>query len=353
MNNGVYLLLIRLPRKDQWPVAGRSRTFPAGYYVYVGSAMNGLSGRLGRHLRTSQARHWHIDELLARGAVLDVQIRFTESGDAECTLAAEPAGWPGADPVAGFGASDCGCSSHLTFFRRRPGRSIRAAAVAKHLDAMFDEMSQRYIDHAAQDRDPFETLAKCILSLRTQDPVTDEAAERLFAEVRTAQGMAVADPKAVARLIYPVGMYRQKAQRLKEIGQLLVEEYGGAVPDDIESLVALPGVGRKTANLVRSFAFHKPAICVDTHVHRITNRWGLVRTSVPDDTEQVLREVLPDRFWQPINGYLVQHGQQICRPQRPKCDICPLRFGCQYDDLQAERRTLEEAGNAPPHPCLR
>ncbi len=353
MDKGVYLLLIRLAKKAVWSVGGGEHSFPAGYYAYVGSAMNGLQGRLGRHLRPSHRRHWHVDELLVRGVALDVQVRLTDAKSAECELSDTVAAWPEARTVEGFGASDCACVSHLAYFRRRPGWSIRAGAVAEDLDAMFESMGGRYVDHAARDREPFPTLAKCILSLRTQDPVTDDAAERLFAEMRTPQEFAGSDPDEVAKLIYPVGMYRQKAKRLKEIGEILVREYGGAVPEDIDSLETLPGVGRKTANLVRSFAFHKPAICVDTHVHRITNRWGLVRTATPDETEQVLRQLLPERFWQPINGYLVQHGQQICRPLRPKCDLCPLRFGCRYEELCAERRVLESVDHVPAHPALR
>lgn len=353
MEPGVYLLLIRLPRKAQWRVAGKDRLFESGYYAYVGSAGNGLSGRIGRHLRTSQARHWHVDELLIRGMVVDVQVRCSQSAGAECGLARQVSAWPAAQPVPAFGASDCACPTHLFFFGQRPGWSIRADKVAEDLDAMFAILADRYIDHAAQEREPFQTLAKCILSLRTQDPVTDEAAERLFVEMRTPQELAASEPDRVAKLIYPVGMYRQKARRLKEIGRIIADEHGGVVPDDIDRLLELPGVGRKTANLVRSFAFHKPAICVDTHVHRITNRWGLARTATPDETERVLRALLPEQFWQPINGYLVQHGQQICRPQRPKCELCPLRFGCRYDELRAERSTLEAAGNAPEHPCLR
>lgn len=353
MDKGVYLLLLRLPKKGQWSLRGSQRDVPAGYYAYVGSAMNGLSARIARHARTSHAKHWHVDDLLARGRIVDVQVRQTERPEAECELAAEVLAWPEATPVDGFGATDCTCGSHLAHFRQRPGWSLLADDVLGDLPAMFAIMSERYVDHAAQDRDPFETLAKCLLSLRTQDPVTDAAAERLFARMRTPQALADSDPEVVASLIYPVGMYRQKARRLKDIGRILLDEYDGAVPSDIDSLVQLPGVGRKTANLVRSFAFHKPAICVDTHVHRITNRWGLVRTATPDETELALREVLPGTFWMPINGFLVQHGQQICRPQRPKCANCPLRFGCRYEALRAEQALLAKTDAPPGHPTLK
>lgn len=349
---GVYLLLIRLSRRAAWTVAGTERTFHAGYYLYTGSARNGLAGRLARHLRTSHAVHWHVDELLARGTVLDIQTRFANSATAECELAREATEQSGGEEIPGFGASDCSCRSHLVFCPQRPGFSVHEQRVLPHLDAMFAAMTERYEDHLAVKRDPFRTLVFCMLSLRTRDPVTHAATERLFAELRTPQAFAKSDRARIAELIYPVGMYRQKSLRLKEMSHLLLEEYDGEVPAEIERLLALPGVGRKTANLVRSFAFHLPAVCVDTHVHRITNRWGLVRTATPDETERALRSILPDRFWQPINGYLVQHGQQTCRPQRPDCARCPLRPGCAYEELLRERELLDAVDGAPAHPSL-
>ena len=254
--------------------------------------------------------------------------------------------------VPGFGASDCGCDSHLVHFPTRPGSAITAPAVLQRIRAIFKALNGRYENHAVRERDPFRTLVKCILSLRTRDPVTDSAARRLFQELRTPHEFASGNPDRISELTYPVGMYRQKALRLTEIAQQILSEFDGKTPSDVEALVTLPGVGRKTANLVRSFAFHLPAICVDTHVHRITNRWGLVRTVAPDDTECELRSILPEQYWIEINPLLVQHGQQICRPTRPRCEDCFLREFCGYERLSREQELLANLPGAPSHPSL-
>ncbi|OGV76201.1 MAG: 2-amino-4-hydroxy-6-hydroxymethyldihydropteridine diphosphokinase [Lentisphaerae bacterium RIFOXYB12_FULL_65_16] len=349
---GVYLLTIRLPRACAVTVPRPDTTLAAGWYVYTGSAMSGLEARLARHLRTSQVRHWHLDHLLAVGRVLNVQLQLTGEKAAECRLAATVRGWPEAEPVAGFGSTDCRCGSHLARFPARPLGSVLAAEVLPALPGMYRELRGRYHDHSREDRDPFRTLVACILSLRTQDPVTDAAADRLFAVMRTPQPFAVADPARIAKIIFPVGMYRQKAQRLVQIARLVLERFNGNTPAEIDDLVSLPGVGRKTANLVRSFAFHLPAICVDTHVHRITNRWGLVRTTTPDETECELRRILPAQHWMETNALLVQHGQALCRPTRPKCGACFLRGACRYDELLRHAVVLAHVPGAPPHPSL-
>lgn len=349
---GVYALSIRLSRRAVLSFGGKERAFPAGYYVYVGSAMNGLAGRIGRHLRTSQVRHWHIDALLAAGKIVDVQVLFTTDPAVECGSAAAVGGWGGAEAVPGFGASDCDCATHLFFFRERPLGALLAAQVLPRLSAFYCELRKHYKNHALWDREPFETLVKCILSLRTQDPVTDAAAVRLFAVARTAPALAVADSATIAKLIYPVGMYRQKAARLVEIARQVLDRFGGHTPDEIAELVTLPGVGRKTANLVRSFAFHLDAICVDTHVHRITNRWGLVRSATPDETECELRRILPREYWIETNALLIQHGQQVCRPIGPRCAVCFLAHLCRYQDLRQERALLKDVPGAPAHPSL-
>ena len=352
-DRGVYLLLIRLPRATQLAVRARTWSAQAGYYGYTGRAMRGLAARLARHLRTTEARHWHVDSLLAAGRVMDIQVCLTAEPDDECRTAARVRGWPGGHPVPGFGASDCDCPSHLTYFPSRPPQSLAADKVLPHLPAMFARLRERYENFALRDRDPFRSLVSCILSLRTQDPVTDAASERLFAELGTPEAFAKADPARIDRLIYPVGMHRQKAERLVEIASVLLVRFSGGVPQDVETLTTLPGVGRKTANLVRSFAFHLPAICVDTHVHRITNRWGLVRTPAPDDTERELRRCLPGEYWIEINPLLVQHGQQVCRPTGPRCSSCPLTGLCGYPAIQAERTVLDRVADAPPHPTLK
>lgn len=175
--------------------------------------------------------------------------------------------------------------------------------------------------------DPFRILIGCILSLRTKDEVTYPATERLFAKAATPASMARLRAGTIERLVYPVGFYRRKAAQILEICRIL-ERRGGDVPDTIEGLLELPGVGRKTANLVVTLGFGKPGICVDTHVHRISNRLGWVRTRHPDETETALRAFLPRRHWIPINEILVRHGQQVCKPISPVCSACPVSGDC-------------------------
>jgi len=177
-------------------------------------------------------------------------------------------------------------------------------------------------------RDPFKVLISCILSLRTQDKTTKEAFQRLYALAETPREMVKLSEEEIAQAIYPVGFYRNKARRIKEICRILLEKYGGEVPSDLDELLKLPGVGRKTANLVLTRGFNKPGICVDTHVHRICNRWGYVDTKSPEETEMILRQRLPSRYWLRINDLLVAFGQNVCRPISPLCSQCPLEDVC-------------------------
>ncbi len=328
---GIYTLTIRLPRAARLAVAGRERTFPRGCYVYTGSALGGLEARIRRHLAVKEVRHWHVDALLAAGTVVDVQVRPTKAKADECRVARRVLAWPGAEPVPGFGASDCACATHLARFRTRPTASILADRVVPRLATMFEALRAAYPEARIEPGDPFQTLAACIISLRTRDPVTAAASARLFARWDTPRKLAAADPAEVAPAIYPAGMYREKAKTLVAIARRIEERHGGRTPSEIDELLALPGVGRKTANLVRSFAFGLPAICVDTHVHRITNRWGLVRAATPDETEVELRRVLPAEHWIEINPLLVRHGQVTCLPGRPRCSRCPVAEGCRWD----------------------
>ncbi len=180
----------------------------------------------------------------------------------------------------------------------------------------------------AEKRDPFLTLVGCILSLRTKDETTAIAAPRLFEHARTPAAMLELSPATIERLIYPVGFYRTKARVIRDICRDLIARFGGGVPDEIDQLLTLKGVGRKTANLVVTEAFRKPGICVDTHVHRISNRWGLVRTKTPDHSEAALRKVLPRRYWIEYNGLLVAFGQTLCQPVSPWCSRCPVAHLC-------------------------
>lgn len=176
--------------------------------------------------------------------------------------------------------------------------------------------------------DPFKVLISCILSLRTQDRTTGPASERLFALADTPEGMLHLSPETIEQAIYPVGFYRQKTLQIREICRLLQERYNGRVPDDLDELLTFKGVGRKTANLTITLGFGKPGICVDTHVHRICNRWGYVRTKTPEETEFVLRGKLPEEYWSTINDLLVTFGQNHCHPVSPRCSSCPLSQLC-------------------------
>ncbi|MFV2073239.1 MAG: endonuclease III [Thermoanaerobaculales bacterium] len=183
-------------------------------------------------------------------------------------------------------------------------------------------------DENESSRSPFRLLVACVISLRTKDQVTAEASRRLFAIAETAEQLAEIEEKRVARAIYPAGFYNTKAKQLKEIGRILSDRHGGRVPADEGALLALPGVGRKTANLVLGLGFSIPAICVDTHVHRISNRLGLVRTGTPEKTEYALAEILPTDLWIPINDLLVTFGQNRCHPTSPRCTGCELADLC-------------------------
>jgi endonuclease-3 len=172
--------------------------------------------------------------------------------------------------------------------------------------------------------DPFKVLISTMLSLRTKDLVTAAASERLFAVADTPRAMAALPVERMARLIYPVGFYKTKARSIQRTCELLLGEHGGVVPPDMDALLRLPGVGRKTANLVLTLGYRKHAMCVDTHVHRISNIWGYVKTKDPHGTEMELRAKLPRRYWMSYNDLLVSFGQHLCVPVSPKCSQCPM-----------------------------
>ena len=181
---------------------------------------------------------------------------------------------------------------------------------------------------AEKSRDPFRVLISCLISLRTKDEVTDVASKRLFEKADTPAKMQRLHEYDIAKLIFPAGFYRTKARNILEISRTLITGYAGRVPDTLEELLKLKGVGRKTANLVLTVAYGKAGICVDTHVHRISNRLGWVKTKTPEQTEMRLREILPKRYWIPLNDWLVTFGQNICQPVSPWCSQCPLKQNC-------------------------
>jgi len=186
-------------------------------------------------------------------------------------------------------------------------------------------------------RTPFQILISTIISLRTKDQITAEASERLFKIADTPEKILKLSEKEIAEAIYPAGFYRNKAKTIKEISKILVEKYNGKVPDTLEGLLSLPGVGRKTANLVLALSFNKPAICVDVHVHRISNRLGIVNTKTPEETEFALMEKVPKKYWNRINDLLVAFGQTICKPISPHCSICPVKHLCEQKGVDKHR----------------
>lgn len=180
------------------------------------------------------------------------------------------------------------------------------------------------------DGDPFRVLIATVLSQRTRDPVTAIASSRLFSRYPDVKKLAKADTRVVSRLIRPVGFYKTKARRIKEISRILLDKHGGKVPEKMEELLDLPAVGRKTANCVLVYGFGKPAIPVDTHVHRISNRLGLVHTKTPEETEIELTRITDRRDWLELNEVFVKFGQSICRPIGPKCSTCILNSNCAF-----------------------
>lgn len=191
--------------------------------------------------------------------------------------------------------------------------------------------------YAQRRADAFKILISTLLSLRTQDKTTVEATDRLFALARTPEDMLRLTAEQIERAIHPVLYYRNKAGAIREICRKLLDEYGGRVPDEIDELLKFKGVGRKTANLVVILAYHKPGICVDTHVHRVVNRWGYCQAKNPEATELCLRETLPPEYWMVINSWLVVFGQRICQPVSPWCSKCRLRPYCQRGGVTRSR----------------
>ena len=199
----------------------------------------------------------------------------------------------------------------------------------KHSAASVTEISE------SVQATPYRVLVSCVISLRTKDEVTAAASKRLFALADTPEQMIRLDRSQIEEAIFPCGFYRTKAETIQRFSADLMERFAGCVPESMEDLLSLKGVGRKTANLVLTLGHGKPGICVDVHVHRITNRWGYVRTENPDETEFALRKILPKRHWTEINDLLVIYGQTVCRPVSPFCSSCEIREFC--DQVKVDR----------------
>jgi len=184
--------------------------------------------------------------------------------------------------------------------------------------------------HEAETEGPFSILIGTILSARTRDENTTKVMKNLLAHYKSPKALSSAKVKEVEKIIKPIGFYHVKAKRIIKVASIINSQYGGNVPDDFEKLIELPGVGRKTANCVLVYAFDKPAIPVDTHVHRISNRLGLVRTKAPEDTEKELMKKIPKKYWLEINDTFVMYGQNICKPISPMCNVCKIKRKCNY-----------------------
>ncbi|MDD5169818.1 MAG: endonuclease III [Syntrophales bacterium] len=203
------------------------------------------------------------------------------------------------------------------------------SAVIRLMKEYLHDAELPIVSHLAETRhDPFLILISTLLSLRTKDEVTEEATDRLFALAKTPEQMLALSAQRIERAIYPAGFYHNKARTILDVCRLLIDKFSSKVPDDLDTLLTIKGVGRKTANLVMTLGFDKDGICVDTHVHRISNRLGYVHTKNPDETEFALREKLPQPYWKIINTLMVSFGQRVCRPISPLCSTCPLRTYC-------------------------
>lgn len=210
--------------------------------------------------------------------------------------------------------------------------------VVKILKSEYERWKKPIVTRVAErDRKPFKVLISCLLSLRTRDETTAKASGKLFSRAETPDEMLELPEDNIAEIIYPVGFYNTKAKRIREICSLLLEQYDGKVPDKLDKLLELPGVGRKTANLVITLGFSKKGICVDTHVHRISNRLGYSDTETPEKTEFALRDKLPEKYWIIFNDLLVTYGQNICTPVSPKCSECRIFDYCERNGVTQSR----------------
>ncbi len=196
--------------------------------------------------------------------------------------------------------------------------------------SLLEPLHQPTMLEQLKDYTPFQLLIATLLSARTRDSTVIPIVKKLFQKYPTPAHLANARQQDLEKELYGVGFYRVKAKHVKELSRIVVEKYNGNIPEILEELTSLPGVGRKTANCVLNYAFHQPAIAVDIHVHRISNRLGWVKAETPEETEKALKKIVPQHLWSKVNMLLVDHGQRICQPRRPKCGECAVRKWCEY-----------------------
>ena len=221
-----------------------------------------------------------------------------------------------------------------------PNTPITKVSTLNNIDKIFPKLSNFYKNQlCAVDKykEPYKVLISCIISLRTKDEVTEKSSEKLFSIASTPFEMIKLPPEKISSIIFPAGFYKRKGKQIRDISNILIEKFKGNVPDDIDELLKLKGVGRKTANLVLSAGFNIPAICVDTHVHRISNRIGLVSSNSPESTEMQLTDILDKKYWLTINNLMVLHGKNICTPISPKCSKCVIFSFCAKNNVEKSR----------------
>ena len=328
---GIYLIIAKLAHSCTIETKGRQFDLPGGWYYYCGSAMNNLSARINRHFATEKKHHWHIDYLLDKAEIIAIAPYIIGDNGLEHELAGLLSEIPGLKGISGFGAGDCNCDTHLFFSDSLCVQGIFKRLFARQMEKTVKILRKRYLGietPVEKFKKPWELLISCIISLRTKDEVTGPAAARLFREAPGPKELMRLPVEKIEKLIFPAGFYKTKAKNLKKVAEIIHTEYQDEVPDSKDKLMALPNVGIKTANLVLADGFGRFEICVDTHVHRISNRLGWIRTATPEESEKALKRILPKSVIREVNGLMVKHGQNICKPRKTMCGECPIRNLC-------------------------
>ena len=328
---GIYLIIASLDHPCTIETHARTFSLKPGFYFYCGSAMNRLSPRINRHLSGEKKHHWHIDFLLDEARVVAIAPYIIRDNDMEHELANLLSKTDGVSGISGFGAGDCNCDTHLFHADSLCIEGIFKRLFAKQIEKTVKILRKRYLGvetPVEKFRKPWELLVSCIISLRTKDEVTGPAAARLFKLAPGPKELMALPEETIEKLIFPAGFYKTKARNLKKVAKIIHTKYQDEVPGDKAKLMALPNVGIKTANLVLADGYGHFEICVDTHVHRISNRLGWIRTATPEESEKALKKILPKSVIREVNGLMVKHGQNICKPRKTICSDCPIRRLC-------------------------
>jgi len=333
LDSGIYLIIGFLPQNIEIKTKGSLFQLKKGWYYYAGSALRCLSSRIKRHNSSVKKKHWHVDFLMEKLQKTVILPYVVNDNRLEHILAKLLSSYEDITPVPSFGAGDCNCYTHLFHSKKLSAKSIYNKLLQEQLKLTalhLIEMYKGVVTPVESFREPWDILISCVISLRTRDEVTGPAARRLFKEAKTPKKLSKLSEKRIEELIYPAGFYKTKARNIKKIAEIIHNDYKDKVPDEKEKLMALPNVGIKTANLVLASGFGQNEICVDIHVHRISNRLGWIKTQTPEESEKVLKYLLPMEYIKEFNGLMVKHGQQICKPRKPNCTNCQLKNICMH-----------------------